>query len=189
MEVVKFYIRANNNRGSCHIYVDTHTSMYEVRTLCGKKINHPYNMLYSASYYQLCKICSRIDDRDFNEIEPRSYSQDWIKFLPPMQEDKYFNDIQKELERKKKELERKKKEEISSLIFYYNEIQELYKLSPIKKDCPICLNEIEDNNLIILSCGHSFGIDCMKKLVRISLNCPICRESVTNNEAKYINII
>jgi len=180
-EVVKFYVKTNdNNRVNSHIYVNTETSIDEIKTLCGRSISHPYKNIYYVDDCHVCKTCSRIDDRDFSDIAYKSNREQWIKYLPSAEKEIYYR-------YQSTELEQKVKEEISSLNFYHSEINDMYKLSSAKKDCPICLNEIQPNNLIILSCGHSFGLDCVKK--KYISNCPLCRKYLTNDEFKYINHI
>ena len=58
--------------------------------------------------------------------------------------------------------------------------------------CPICLDELNDNNIIkTLSCGHKYHFNCFKKLVYINNNfyisCPLCREYNTNIDKPFKN--
>ncbi len=50
--------------------------------------------------------------------------------------------------------------------------------------CPICLNDIiENNNYAITSCGHKFCFNCIIQSLQTIYTCPICRETlIVNNE-------
>lgn len=59
-----------------------------------------------------------------------------------------------------------------------NIINDIYKQSTKKVDCPICFNEIEKGKIIILNCGHYFDEFCINKCLSDKMNCPICRNIV-----------
>ena len=42
-------------------------------------------------------------------------------------------------------------------------------------DCPICLNEISENEKINTTCNHSFCKKCIFKHTFYHFNCPLCR--------------
>jgi hypothetical protein len=45
--------------------------------------------------------------------------------------------------------------------------------------CPICLDIIKDNNIIILDCKHKFHASCIfNSLYHKKYRCPICREKI-----------
>ena len=49
--------------------------------------------------------------------------------------------------------------------------------------CPICLLDIDENQIMITECGHKFCVDCMKQLENkhiinetfTDFRCPLCR--------------
>ena len=55
--------------------------------------------------------------------------------------------------------------------------------NPINKNCPICLEEINDNQ-IILKCGHQLCSECLYNLLKINfiykteISCPLCRKNI-----------
>lgn len=61
-----------------------------------------------------------------------------------------------------------------------------------KDKCPICLDELEDKNIVVLNCKHIFCINCYTQYVihkvkdilhnfaEENVQCPMCRESDTN---------
>ena len=50
------------------------------------------------------------------------------------------------------------------------------KVKKIKTDeCPICYNKLEDINVCVTKCGHSFCMGCMIQCIRRDNTCPICR--------------
>lgn len=47
------------------------------------------------------------------------------------------------------------------------------------ESCIICTENIENNNIIILNCGHKYHTDCIIKLLSYQdKKCPLCRESI-----------
>lgn len=65
-------------------------------------------------------------------------------------------------------------------------------IDPINKNCPICLEEII-NNEIILKCGHQMCSECLYNLLKITfiyktdISCPLCRKNIKikNIRKKY----
>jgi hypothetical protein len=61
--------------------------------------------------------------------------------------------------------------------------------------CPICLEQIADNGIIILKCNHKFHIECYLQYTlhkfqdcvydKIEIQCPICRDK----EEKIIDLL
>lgn len=52
------------------------------------------------------------------------------------------------------------------------------------KSCCICLDNIEDDNLIILSCNHALHKSCFNEYLILHTNdkCPVCRVSLTKED-------
>ena len=50
--------------------------------------------------------------------------------------------------------------------------------SSIQK-CPICYETIQDKNVIITNCNHTFCSNCILRLNRTSNSCPLCRAELT----------
>lgn len=48
--------------------------------------------------------------------------------------------------------------------------------------CTICMEEINNNNVCKLSCGHYYCLECIIELKKHSNKCPCCRSIVFNNE-------
>jgi len=47
------------------------------------------------------------------------------------------------------------------------------------KTCCICLDELHDRNISILSCGHIFHFHCIQSWIHLpKKDCPLCREIV-----------
>jgi hypothetical protein len=43
--------------------------------------------------------------------------------------------------------------------------------------CPICLNQIVEEKINILSCGHQTCEDCIEKFIEFNNKCPICNKT------------
>ena len=59
--------------------------------------------------------------------------------------------------------------------------------------CPVCLDEIKEENQFITSCGHVFCSQCIYQIhtLCIKANCPLCRAEITNIpciEKRHINL-
>ena len=48
----------------------------------------------------------------------------------------------------------------------------------MNKECSICLNIIEDQNLCITNCNHDYCYHCLKEWLKIKNLCPNCRTTV-----------
>ena len=58
----------------------------------------------------------------------------------------------------------------------------------VNKECPICYNEINQNNgFLLTNCKHSFCFNCFMKWNVENNTCPLCRKKVS--EKKPIQII
>ena len=59
--------------------------------------------------------------------------------------------------------------------------------------CPICLNEMNQDQICLTDCKHEFCYNCLYKWLRININCPICREDVEtfkyNNETNRLFVV
>ena len=59
-----------------------------------------------------------------------------------------------------------------------NELKELYIEMKKKIECPICLHEIESDDLDWTKCGHKYCKACLKRLKETSNKCAICRREL-----------
>ncbi|MBI90036.1 MAG: hypothetical protein CMG60_08115 [Candidatus Marinimicrobia bacterium] len=60
---------------------------------------------------------------------------------------------------------------------------------PENMNCAICMEEIGNNNVCKLTCGHYYCLDCIIELKKHSNKCPSCRRIVfKNNNLKSKNI-
>jgi hypothetical protein len=48
-----------------------------------------------------------------------------------------------------------------------------------EKDCCVCQEEREDNDICRLNCPHTFCSDCVKKVMDRQKKCPLCRAEIT----------
>ena len=57
----------------------------------------------------------------------------------------------------------------------------------MKKDCIICCDKIEIQNITYLSCGHPYHNECIINLVKKRIRkCPECRTKITWNVNQLI---
>jgi hypothetical protein len=58
--------------------------------------------------------------------------------------------------------------------------------------CPVCFEELNDDNSTTIGCNHILCIECVNKIVNDSTKCPICRANIkeyfNNNERSHIII-
>jgi len=47
-------------------------------------------------------------------------------------------------------------------------------------DCPICLDEIKEEDKKIIKCSHVYHEKCIEKWFKRSHKCPLCRDSKFN---------
>lgn len=47
-------------------------------------------------------------------------------------------------------------------------------------DCPICLDEIKEEDKKIIKCSHVYHKECINKWFERSHQCPLCRDSKFN---------
>ena len=55
--------------------------------------------------------------------------------------------------------------------------------------CPICLNQIQEDKINILSCGHVICTECILKFIEFNNKCPICNKIFMNYITKKDNKI
>lgn len=56
------------------------------------------------------------------------------------------------------------------------------KINEINKECPVCLNNIEDNNKYsVPECGHICCLECMEYWLSSNSSCTICRKTINKN--------
>jgi hypothetical protein len=88
---------------------------------------------------------------------------------------------------------------INPLIKYIRfDIKKDYVVDKNKSNCPICLDDLWEDNFIYLNCGHKFCKNCISNLKEYNLNCSIsslqeynlncsvCRTKITYNK-KNVN--
>ena len=51
-----------------------------------------------------------------------------------------------------------------------------------ENECNICFETMDDKNISIGKCGHSFCLDCMLKSLSLKTTCPTCRETLIENK-------
>jgi hypothetical protein len=57
------------------------------------------------------------------------------------------------------------------------------------KTCCICLDELHDRNISILSCGHVFHFHCIQGWLQLpKQDCPLCREIISEGGKQKITI-
>ena len=54
------------------------------------------------------------------------------------------------------------------------------------KDCPVCLGEIDVDNLVVLKCGHGFHYECIGKWLESHNTCCYCREYIPPKYTKQM---
>jgi len=52
-------------------------------------------------------------------------------------------------------------------------------MSQEKETCPICLDEIKENNFSVTECGHKFHTSCLLISIKSNNTCPMCRNKLT----------
>lgn len=53
-----------------------------------------------------------------------------------------------------------------------------------QEDCPICLETL--HNPVITACGHSFGLDCIDRVIETSHKCPLCRAELADSATSLV---
>ena len=55
-------------------------------------------------------------------------------------------------------------------------------------NCKICLEDFNNSNhkpIIVMQCGHTFCLECVKQLKKQEFICPNDREPITNQKPNY----
>lgn len=86
--------------------------------------------------------------------------------------------------RKIEEVKKKLDSETRTCLYFENVVKTIIE----KNECPICLDDIEKDNIAITSCGHKFCWDCLSTSLEIKMrsttirNCPQCNNKLGNND-------
>ena len=67
-----------------------------------------------------------------------------------------------------------------------NDDEESNKKQKIYEDCPICLEAMKDNNIVVTKCNHKFCFSCLMSSCCIKNNCPLCREEIKEYKNKNL---
>eukprot|EP01080_Neovahlkampfia_damariscottae_P012752 gene12752-7028_t len=136
------------------------------------------------------KKCSSLKEDDLISLSTSPTSNDKhtiYKFISNSKKRKREQQIINVEELKEKKIEEKKKELNLDDIDFENiitKIEDEFK-------CPIC-QELLIHSTTIVSCSHTFCLDCLKEWFKSNKNCPVCRKRIlkkpTNNVIvdKYI---
>ena len=57
----------------------------------------------------------------------------------------------------------------------------------MESSCPICLTQIPEEKINILSCGHKICSECIPKFIEFNNKCPICNKEFMNYISKNDN--
>lgn len=47
-----------------------------------------------------------------------------------------------------------------------------------KEKCPVCIKELEETNIFITKCGHTFCGGCILSNINYTNKCPLCRQVI-----------
>lgn len=88
---------------------------------------------------------------------------------------------------------KKKHDEIFRTWTYLKKSVDELQLDNICITCPICLDDIESNNIVITKCGHKFCWDCIYQTHKIrgnnTIKCPSCNNVMTTKDIYLLNNI
>lgn len=59
-----------------------------------------------------------------------------------------------------------------------NKREKVKKSSSRSNECPICMENMEKNNIAILPCGHKFHFSCIYRATTDNGSCPLCRARI-----------
>lgn len=65
-----------------------------------------------------------------------------------------------------------------------NESNDTDCIVSISPECPICMNNLDKNNIIIGCCNKSLHIECFMKCILLNNLCPFCRKEYILNDIK-----
>ena len=114
-----------------------------------------------------------------------------IKFIQDISQNKIIN-INKNINRKKNMLQKINKDikkceiDIIKINNYINDKSSIIRQKKLSR-CPICMDKINKNSMILTKCGHLYCNECLLKSLSVKSNCPICREKI-DNDNDYITI-
>ena len=134
------------------------------------------------------KVLSEFKQLKWNVIKN---SQEGVDFLKNISKNK-ITCINKNINRKKNMLKKidrdiKKCQQDIIKISTYIDAKSALINDKQQINCPICMDKININSIIITKCGHLYCMDCIMKSLSVKNNCPICRESI-QEETDYIII-
>lgn len=69
-----------------------------------------------------------------------------------------------------------------------NNDEESNKKQKIYEDCPICLEAMKDNNIVVTKCNHKFCFSCLMSSCCIKNNCPLCRQEIKEYKNKKLPV-
>jgi hypothetical protein len=52
------------------------------------------------------------------------------------------------------------------------------KSSNRSNECPICIEKMAQNNIVVLPCGHKFHFSCIYTVAANNGSCPLCRAKI-----------
>lgn len=81
----------------------------------------------------------------------------------------------------------KKEGLVSEMEKIWNEKNRLRNIHFNTDECSICLDNIYNNNLSILPCGHKYHFNCIVDALKTKSNCPLCRADIDININTYVN--
>lgn len=126
------------------------------------------------------------------ETEIEYYEKEIRKYIEPYSEYilETVTGLKSSLNNFKRQLVIHKKayEEISRTYNYLKSSVDQIKDTEEELTCPICLDEIEKDNLTITKCGHKFCWECIYETHQVQKNstdkikCPTCNTFITNKE-------
>ena len=159
--------------------------------------NNTNNHVYTTNFYSfntspITRSSSRLSRRSrnifdtasnflleetFNTLFDTTYGIDFIN--DNIYDNIYESTINRSFEENRdKELQRKEDEYINFDFQRYDTLTwgEIIKE---QKECAICLNDFEKENMISITlCKHIFHHDCIKEWTHYKSNCPVCREEL-----------
>lgn len=50
-------------------------------------------------------------------------------------------------------------------------------------ECPICMTDLLDCNIVVLSCRHKYHYSCLREWNKVSDSCPYCRKLLIDENA------
>ena len=62
------------------------------------------------------------------------------------------------------------------------------KKQKIYDNCPICLNQMKDTNIVTTTCNHRFCFQCLMDSCKIKNNCPLCRKEIEQYNQKKLPV-